>query len=88
MSYDSVRGRIATDWRREGRTFRLQITVPANTVAIVHMPAADARTVRESGRPAEKSEGVTFLRSEDGAAVYEVLSGEYAFRSTITAMAD
>ena len=37
--YDSVRGPIASHWRRDADTFELNVTVPANTSATVHMPA-------------------------------------------------
>jgi hypothetical protein len=34
--------------------------------------------------PAAKAAGVKFQRMEDGAAVYDVASGTYAFQSTLT----
>ncbi|MHB1033198.1 MAG: family 78 glycoside hydrolase catalytic domain [Pirellulales bacterium] len=80
-SYDSIRGRIATDWKVENGTFRLKVTIPANTTATVYIPAKDAAAVTESGRPAAEAEGVKFLRAEGGEAVYEVGAGEYEFRS-------
>ena len=39
----------------------------------------DAASVTEGGAPAERAKGVSFLRSEDGCAVYAVESGRYAF---------
>ena len=47
---------------------------------MVYVPAADAATVTESGKPASQAEGVRFLRMEKDAAVYEVGSGDYLFR--------
>jgi hypothetical protein len=37
--------------------------------------------VNESGKPAAQSEGVKFLRTENGWAIYEVTSGRYHFVS-------
>jgi alpha-L-rhamnosidase len=79
--YDSIQGRIASDWKITGDQFTWKITVPPNTTATVYVPAADASAVTESGRAANQAEGVKFLRSEDGRAVFEVGSGVFEFRS-------
>lgn len=81
--YDSIRGRIASEWtwsdtaRRSG--FELAVTVPANTTATVYIPASGATQVTESGQPLAKAEGVQFLRLEDGHVVVTVESGNYRF---------
>lgn len=49
--------------------------------ATIYIPAEDVKNIRESGHVATDSEGVEFLRMEDGAAVYKVGSGEYVFLS-------
>ena len=79
--YDSIRGPIATSWSLEGDDLRLELSIPANTVATVYVPAGKLTDVSESGRPAEQSPGVRFLRLESGSAVLEVGSGTYAFIS-------
>ena len=63
-SYDSIRGKITSDWQRAGGKFTLRITIPANTTATVFIPAASADTVTESGKPAAESGGVKFLGME------------------------
>jgi hypothetical protein len=80
-SYDSVRGKITSHWQREGNDFTLKITIPANTTATVFIPANDPAAVTESGQPAAKAEGVTWLHSEPGLVVYQVGSGVYQFAS-------
>ncbi|MGQ9462412.1 MAG: family 78 glycoside hydrolase catalytic domain [Candidatus Fervidibacter sp.] len=82
-SYRSVRGLITVEWRKEENKFNLSVTVPANTVALVCVPAKDAATVTESGKPTDQSKGVKFLRMEDDFAVYEVGSGSYQFTSDL-----
>lgn len=79
--YHSVRGRIAVGWRKDGSKFRMQVTIPANTTALVYVPTKDVTTVTESGQPAARSVGVRFVRMENGFAVYEVDSGRYDFVS-------
>ena len=86
--YDSIRGRIASDWKCDGNKFTLAITVPANTTATVFVPASGSDVVTESGQPAAQSEGVTLLRSEPGVVVYQVGSGAYQFNSLIGALTE
>jgi alpha-L-rhamnosidase len=82
--HDSPYGRIVNNWKREGDKLTMDVTIPLNTTATVHVPAKDAAGVTESGKPAAKSDGAKFLRMENGVAVYEVGSGVYCFQSTTT----
>ncbi|MCW1884696.1 family 78 glycoside hydrolase catalytic domain [Luteolibacter flavescens] len=76
---ESMHGEIASGWSMHAGGFVMNVTIPTNTTAEVHVPAADAAAVTESGVAAGSAEGVTFLRMEGGAAVYEVVSGRYRF---------
>jgi alpha-L-rhamnosidase len=78
-SYDSVRGKISSEWRREGGRFELKCRIPANTTATVFVPVKSTNSITESGRPAQEATGVKFLRQEANHAVYSVGSGEYHF---------
>jgi hypothetical protein len=80
-SFNSVRGKIVSDWKRDGDKFILKVTIPANTTATVFIPANSADEVLESGQPAAHSQGVNFLRMENGRAVFEIESGDYNFQS-------
>jgi len=82
-SFDSIHGPITSHWQREGTRLTMDVTIPSNTTATVHVPAKDAATVTESGKPANSSNGVQFLRMENGAAVYALGSGIYQFVSTL-----
>ena len=77
--YDSVRGSIMTEWRRDAKKFTLSATIPPNTKATIFIPAQSVDEVRESSVAAAKSPGVQFLRLEDGSAIFEVVSGKYQF---------
>ena len=80
--YDSVRGRIVSNWKREGDRLTMDVTIPANTTATIHVPAKDAAGVTESGKKIPDAIGVKFLRMERNTAIYEVGSGSYQFQST------
>ncbi|MFD2137337.1 alpha-L-rhamnosidase C-terminal domain-containing protein [Novosphingobium resinovorum] len=76
-SYDSVLGRIVTDWtyapERSDARFEARIVVPANSRAEVCLPARSVDAVREGGRP------VSGVQRGDRVVV-EVGSGSIASR--------
>jgi hypothetical protein len=77
-SYESIRGRISSAWRRKGKVLDLDVTIPANTLATVFIPTADPGTLAESGMPIASSGAVRLLGFEGGVARLGVPSGRYA----------
>ena len=82
-TYHSMYGPIRSEWHIEKDTFALTVQIPANTVATVYIPTEKADLVKEGRKPASEAEGVKFLRTENGAYVYEVGSGEYHFNTPV-----
>lgn len=80
-SYEVPAGRIASFWKVEGGRFSLEVTIPPNASAEIHVPAKRAEEVLESGKPAANAEGVRFVRQDAGHALFEVGSGTYHFVS-------
>ncbi len=80
-SYDSSYGKITSDWKITAGRFIWNLTVPPNTTAMVYVPAKDPAGVTEGGKPAKEAQGVKYLRTEAGAAVYGIGSGSYMFES-------
>ena len=80
--YDSIYGRVVSQWKRDGGKLTLTVKVPSNTTAEVYVPAKAAASVTEGGIPVHKARGVTFVRMAGDAAVFEVGSGSYEFQST------
>ena len=88
-SYNSIRGKIVSDWKittargdaRPTKKFTLRVKIPANTTATIILPAKSADGILESGKPAQQSVGVKFLRMENGCVIYAVESGEYEFEA-------
>jgi alpha-L-rhamnosidase len=81
VSFESIYGRITSNWRQDSTGLYEDIEIPANTTAEVSVPANRLEDVFEAGRAASKSKGVHFLRMENGAAVFELASGTYLFHS-------
>ena len=80
-SHESLYGKIATSWKRDGGAFTLAVSIPPNTSATVWMPAKDAASVTESGHPVAHAHGVKFLRTEGDSALFEIESGDYVFQT-------
>ncbi len=79
-SHQSMYGKIVSDWKRNGGEMSLRVSIPPNTSATVYVPSKDG-AVTESGRDAGSAPGVKLLRRESQAAVFELASGDYSFRS-------
>lgn len=80
-TYESVRGRIAIEWKIENGVFLLDVIVPPNTAATVYIPSNDPSKVQENGGWIAGNKQVRFVRTEGGSAIFEVESGNYHFRS-------
>jgi alpha-L-rhamnosidase len=81
--YDSVHGRIESNWSTHGDMLVLDVTVPANTTATVYMPTDSAGTVLENGKPLKQVDGVRLLRSEAGRTVLACTAGVYKFTAAL-----
>jgi alpha-L-rhamnosidase len=79
--YDSIPGRIASAWQFTNNVLTLQVTIPENTTAEIHVPTTNASAITESGVPAASSPGVTYVGISNSAAIYTVGSGNYLFTS-------
>lgn len=80
-SYDSIHGPIKSDWKAVGNNLFVDVEIPANTSAVVYIPASSSKAVTEAGVSALRAKNVSFLRMEKGAATFEVGSGSYRFES-------
>lgn len=87
-SYDSVRGRIVSGWRRCGSSLAVEVTVLANSTASVSVPkdGSGRPTVREGGTIVwidgtylPGVPGITGASEDGGYIVFEVGSGSYPF---------
>lgn len=81
--HDCMYGRIESNWQLANGMLAMNISIPANTTATVYVPARSLSEVTESGKPVTKTDGVEFLRMENGEAVFRVKSGKYQFQSDV-----
>ena len=76
-------GLLRSSWRKEGERFTLELTIPPNSSATVHIPTTDPDTLLENGHPAHESKAVSFLHITDNRALYHVPAGQYRFQSDL-----
>jgi alpha-L-rhamnosidase len=79
--HESLYGQIKSSWKRENGKFNLDVSIPVNTAATICIPSVPGSIITESGRLAQSSEGVVFVKEENGKAIFEVGSGKYSFQS-------
>lgn len=60
--FDTHHGRIASNWQRSGSDFTWDFTIPPNSTASVHVPAANGMMVSVNGAPAAQANGVKVQR--------------------------
>jgi hypothetical protein len=77
--YRSPRGRIGSSWRKESGGLVLEVEVPVNATAEVHVPAGGAARVRESGLSLEGRSDVVAKGRSGESVVLAVGSGRYRF---------
>jgi len=80
--YEAVVGRISTRWARQGKTFTLDLTVPANSQAQVHLPTTDIRRVSENGQTVNGRTEFAVMTAPDGTVILTAGSGHYRFAVT------
>lgn len=78
-SYQSLYGTISSHWKKENNDLIWNIRVPANTKAVVYIPADSMDDIKEGDKAADKSESIHFLKMEKRDIVVEIGSGVYSF---------
>jgi len=88
----SVRGKVTSSWSHAPGAISLQVDVPVNSTATVSIPKEEQmteitvregdRTVWEMGHFVVGTPGVTAGKFQDDRVIFEVGSGQYAFRLT------
>lgn len=75
-SVATVRGLVASSWRRTGNELELTVEIPGNTTAQVDVPVSDGGSVQVSD-----TGGVSHRHTDGGYASYTAGSGQHRFVS-------
>lgn len=79
--YDSIHGRIVSNWRNFHGRFQLETLIPPNTTATVFLPTSNAEGITVNNTPLARARGAKLLRTDGDRAVISLQSGSYAFVS-------
>jgi alpha-L-rhamnosidase len=74
-------GRLSSHWQLENDSLRLDVEIPANTVSVVYVPAADGGAVTESGQSLKMEKDIEIIGMENGYLTLKLGSGVYHFRT-------
>ncbi len=74
-TYESMHGKIKSDWKIAGGQFSWDISIPPNTTALVYVPSAEGKDLKVDGTALRN------IKYEDGYAVAEFGSGDYSIVS-------
>lgn len=78
-SLETYYGKTTSSWKSEGNKLSIHIEIPANTTAIVYIPASDINTVKESGKFISSSAEIKTESIENGYLKVQLGSGSYHF---------
>ncbi|WP_342648385.1 family 78 glycoside hydrolase catalytic domain [Mucilaginibacter sp. CSA2-8R] len=81
-SYQTPYGLVKSAWKKGG-DFTWNISIPANSTALISIPAKSIDEVTEGGRKAATAEGLKFVKMDGSMAVFEAGSGNYSFKSAL-----
>ena len=77
--FDSIHGKISTNWTLQNGSFSLHVVIPINTTATICLPTANASSVKESGRAISSHAEIKSIPDSQDSAQYLVGSGDYLF---------
>ena len=79
--YHSVYGSVMSHWTKEKDTLTMHVLIPANTSAIIYVPATNLEKITEGEVKLNDNKDIRVIGMEDGRVVLEVGSGDYSFEA-------
>jgi len=83
-SFDSMYGRVASDWKIANGKFTLTVEVPPNTTATVRLPKAKLEQTAEGQKAVAGRSDLLGARQAEDAVLVEVGSGTYVFETALS----
>ena len=78
-SLDTYYGKVSNSWKIENGNLIMDVTIPANTMATVFVPAKNAEVVKEGGKDLSQVNDIKVKGTEAGYVELELGSGVYHF---------
>lgn len=77
--YDSMYGKIRSEWKITGQKTVYTIEVPANTTATLFIKATNLNKVTEANQKIKQLKGITYIGQKEDKLAFTLLSGTYEF---------
>jgi len=78
-TYQSPYGEIRSEWEKSGTSVKMNVTIPANTTALVYIPFSSGSSIKESGIDISGIKDLQIIGEENGRKVVRIGSGTYSF---------
>jgi len=78
-NYHSPYGMIISDWKKANQSFTINVKIPANTTAVVYLPANQKDKITVDGKDIRTNKNVQFTKYSNHKAMLKVGSGSYTF---------
>jgi alpha-L-rhamnosidase len=77
--YECMYGMIQSSWEKKKNVFKLKIEIPANTTAVVYLPAGEHFKIKEASSKIDKSDDIKIIGWDKGKLELKLGSGSYSF---------
>ena len=76
---NTIHGKIISSWKKGPNGLIIEVTVPPNTIARIHLPTSPGGSILEGKKRISRVKEIKFIDERTDATVVEVGSGEYSF---------
>lgn len=80
-NHQTLYGNIVSQWKIVGGRMELNVEIPANTTAVIYLPADKIESVTESGIPIRQCKCISIAGTENGRLKIKIGSGKYQFKA-------
>lgn len=77
--YDSMYGKITSEWKTVNGQTIYTIVVPANTTATLYLKASNLNQITEAGNKIKQQKDITYIGKKEDRLIFTLLSGTYKF---------
>jgi alpha-L-rhamnosidase len=78
--YDSMYGRIESEWKWQNEGWEYKVTVPANTSATLTLKSNSLKNIAVNGKKVKKAKSVNYKGANGQDILLDLVSGHYTFR--------
>ena len=76
---ETMAGTISSGWKKQEDNLIIDIKIPFNSTATIHIPVSEKTEININGEPVANIEGIKYIGYENNHRVYTIVSGDYQF---------